>query len=902
MFELRGVVGRLAGAIADGEPIAWNEIPLLGSSAHERALVDRLRDISLLARESEHIRFARIADDGAPSLLWTTVSLVVAAEVLIALGLLPRLFALQLEPPIRSLLWFRVAVVASFAVAALFLTQGRSSDARARRLGYIYVLVAAAFAQSILSFAALHTDSTATVLFRGVFPEVFLPLAVWRFSVEFPRAKRFTTFDRVGDRIAIIMLAIGVFFCLNSWVFGWVGQPSSEPWRVLWLLRRSSAEVSVPFWLVTFTLMLLGLGASIWRMCLSTGSERQRVVLFLLALGLGLLPLFTVAVFRAESLLFRGLMASNGPTRRFVDGAVWVGLLSVPFSTAYAVIIRQVLDVRVVVRHALRYALARLTLVVIILAAVALPLWQIYQHRNQRIDDLLANWQSRLAIWILIAGAVLFVARERLLAVVDRVFMGQPVDHARTLAGTTGAISRGRTAREVAFEAARNLERTFAVSDVAILMRGSADGWQPLCGSAPPMPAETSLLALLSEVPAVALNHGGNLFNVLPPADQEWLLRTQFDVIARVPVAQQEIGGIVGIGCRATGASFSSDDLSLIAAIMTTAGLAIHRPWTDEQEAAARRTGDDVGAVECERCGIVGVAVTCGCGAPHRPALLPPKLEDRFAVVRRLGQGGMGVVYAGQDLRLGRPVALKTLPRVSSDAVTAMLAEAKAMALVDHSHLASIYSLEMWRDTPILVVEYLAGGTLADRLRGGPLSLKDGLAVGVDLSDALAALHDAGILHRDIKPSNVAFTKTGVLKVLDFGVARLLAHADINGAARSMPATARELSSTALAGTPLYLSPESLNGAAPDVAVDIWSAAVVTLEAIAGIYPFAGRTASDAIARVRDRAPDWRHCRERLTPAVAAVFDAALHPDVRRRPPTARVIASQLRAVAAQFT
>ena len=207
------------------------------------------------------------------------------------------------------------------------------------------------------------------------------------------------------------------------------------------------------------------------------------------------------------------------------------------------------------------------------------------------------------------------------------------------------------------------------------------------------------------------------------------------------------------------------------------------------------------------------------------------------------------------------------------------------MAQVEHQNIALIYSLENWQSPPVLVVEYLAGGTLADQLSGGPMPISDALRTGAAMADGLAALHAAGILHRDIKPTNVGYTRTGVPKLLDFGVARLLAHASSDGQGRppSGPG-AGSLSNTAVAGTPLYLSPEALNGESPTVRTDLWSLAVLLLEAIAGEYPFTGRSRADALARVAAHAPDWRRVRGRLAPPLAELFDLLFNSDLSRRP------------------
>ena len=159
-----------------------------------------------------------------------------------------------------------------------------------------------------------------------------------------------------------------------------------------------------------------------------------------------------------------------------------------------------------------------------------------------------------------------------------------------------------------------------------------------------------------------------------------------------------------------------------------------------------------------------------------------------YEIVAPLGAGGMGEVYRAHDTKLGRDVAIKVLPAAFTgdpERLTRFDAEARMLAALNHPHIGSIYGLEDAGGVPALVLELVEGETLADRLQRGPLAVHDALGVARQIADALDAAHQKGIVHRDLKPANIKITPAGVVKVLDFGLAK---------AAVGEPALARELS------------------------------------------------------------------------------------------------------------
>jgi len=236
-----------------------------------------------------------------------------------------------------------------------------------------------------------------------------------------------------------------------------------------------------------------------------------------------------------------------------------------------------------------------------------------------------------------------------------------------------------------------------------------------------------------------------------------------------------------------------------------------------------------------------------------------------YEVVGPLGAGGMGEVYRARDTRLNRDVALKVLPASfagDSERLARFAREAQVLASLNHPHIAAIYGLEEHDDVRALVLELVEGETLAARIGRGPIPVADALEIARQIAAALDAAHDQGIIHRDLKPANISLTKTGVVKVLDFGLAKLT---ESSAAAGSLPGSSLSptITSPALAthagmmlGTAAYMSPEQARGKEADRRADLWAFGCVLYEMLTGKQAFPGETVTDVIAAVVTKDPD----------------------------------------------
>jgi eukaryotic-like serine/threonine-protein kinase len=263
-----------------------------------------------------------------------------------------------------------------------------------------------------------------------------------------------------------------------------------------------------------------------------------------------------------------------------------------------------------------------------------------------------------------------------------------------------------------------------------------------------------------------------------------------------------------------------------------------------------------------------------------------------YEVVEQIGAGGMGVVYRARDQRLGRDVALKTLSRSFAgdpERRARFEREARLLAALNHPHIGAIYGLEDSGDTPALVLELVEGLTLQELIqrcagRGERMPLEEVVAVARQIADALEAAHEKGIVHRDLKPANVKVTPGGPVKVLDFGLGRVMDA--LAPTERSEDPTITSgggtLAGTVL-GTAAYMSPEQARGGFVDKRTDIWAFGCVLYEMIAGLRTFAGETVSDTLANVIAREPDWTRLPETTPPGIRRLLRRCLQKEARRR-------------------
>lgn len=852
----------------------------------------------------------------------------------------------------------------AFALGALVFLIGGRNDRRAFDLGVLYLLLAATFDNAPLrcwveaGSGQLPGGTLLPKLFEDLEVEAFLPLFLWRFALRFPHGHLGWYERRIGSAALLLTTWVGVvLFSVN--LFNAFQQIAGMPVpRIGTILDRDDGRLFLGF---VFTALVPGLGMIAWRLRGETGEDRRRVRLLLGALLLGFAPM-VLSIFGEFVIgaIMPQIGAAFASRRALLMALCFPFFWSVPFTSAYAVLVHQVLDLRLIARGIVSYVLARATVVALGAVPFGLMVWHLFEQRARPIGEVFSEGALLRLGFPAALGLAMLWFRRPILAALDRRFFREQVDARQILTELVQRIRTAGSPEDLANLILGGVDRALHLEHSALLLEDHRTGQlEDPRRRARRLDASSPLglkIAEASEPLEVDLENPRSPLVQLPEADRHWLADAELRLLVPIQAASGSLLGVIALGAKKNELPFLREDRRLLADVARTAALGLELQFSREREAARpieesaahddpsqaapERFGPAAEAArECPRCGGLFRAYLVYCGkCSHRleSAPIPYVLPGRYRFEQRLGLGGMGVVYRGTDLALGRPIAAKTLRRVSPEDAVRLRREARTAARFSHTHLAGVYGIETWLGTPIMIFEYLAGGTLADRLSKGPLSPLETVELGIAMAGALERLHEADILHRDVKPSNIGYSGEGVPKLMDFGIARapgskeresprigslplddldsnLLPPTWIGGRPGSTSGTSRKREATAtastastvshvMAGTLPYLAPEILNGGAPDEACDLWSLSVVLLECLLGRKVFSGEDDRQLSVRIQlVRVPDLAAERPDTPKALIELFRGTLHRARTRRPATARELARRLIEVREQL-
>jgi hypothetical protein len=848
---------------------------------------------------------------------WIVNAILLVAAVESLLGLILYCFGLpEIKPPSTLPLWLYAVEVTAFTSCSALLILGGRRDPRAIYLGGLLLTTATAYTNRLLNLPAGPLEPYLRPLvgmLALLFTESFQPFLIWAFVEDFPRGAVPFWRRKLSRQLQWVSLTIGCgLFFLNA--AGIV--PSIRHFEENGFLNNFLRLPTSHYWTVVFSLMLPALGLMAFNARFAEKPERRRVQIFLTGLVLGYGPIWLNPWLQGVSPAYKA-WRSDPVIQRYVLYFALTALSTVPVTTAYSVMVRKVLDVRLIIHKAVSYLLAKYT----ILSTLILPLGffasYLYAGRDQTLSELFRGYRLAGLAAFAVLWPTALMSRQKLLNGLDRAFFRDQYDSRVILSKLIEEASSATTVDELRTLLSRQIDRALHVtSDLFIF---DLDSHFVSVGQAlRPLSSTSQLAALLkAKVDPIEtdLETGGSWLQDLPETERQWLVDGTIHLLVPMHGWQGRLVGFLALGPKRSELPFSSTDRQLLAVLAASTVLAVENKSnrssgtstvTEPAHSAGKLTEGP--ANECVQCGLVQANnnFCLHCGGVTEKAVLPIVLSGKYRIERRIGAGGMGVVYRATELELKRPVAVKTLPRVSADGCVRLRREARSMVRVTHPNLAIVWTTETSQGIPALILELLDGGTLHDRLKKKPLPIDEALQLGLCLTGALKSLDDAGMLHGDIKPSNIGFTGTSVPKLLDFGLAHIIrdvipeVHSSVSGGAGNHTGTTSTASLISvgrggrIAGTPAYLSPEVIDGGAQDGSLDVWSLVVTLYEAICGHNPFASPSIRTTFERIRKPAPDIRDYLPECPAGVAEFFTISLSMKRKLRPLTADQLAASL--------
>ncbi|PWT92911.1 MAG: hypothetical protein C5B55_05465 [Blastocatellia bacterium] len=270
----------------------------------------------------------------------------------------------------------------------------------------------------------------------------------------------------------------------------------------------------------------------------------------------------------------------------------------------------------------------------------------------------------------------------------------------------------------------------------------------------------------------------------------------------------------------------------------------------------------------------------------HVNTIHPNTMLAHYEIISQIGAGGMGEVYQARDGKLNRLVAIKVLLSAfaqDEERLIRFKREAQVLASLNHPNIAAIYGLEESEGIRALVMEFVDGQTLADRIAPGPIPLDEALVIAKQIAEALEAAHERGIIHRDLKPANVKVSPEGTVKVLDFGLAKIFETEPEATDLSHSPTLIKGTQAGVILGTAAYMSPEQAKGKLVDKRSDVWAFGCVLFEMLAGKQTFTGETLTDLLAAVVRSEPDWDALPAATPSSIRQLLRRSLNKDPKQR-------------------
>ncbi len=570
-----------------------------------------------------------------------------------------------------------------------------------------------------------------------------------------------------------------------------------------------------------------------------------------------------------------------------------------PVCFAYSILRHRLLDIRVIIRQGLQYALARGALLSIVPILGVILISDLLMHGDQPLIAIL-----EMRGWIYLGLGVAAIAahsqRHRWGEAIDRRFFREHHDVRHVLRDVAAEAGRARNFSREAVSVVTRLEAVFHPEFVAILERKQGEPAFRSISSAPgdrspqAIPEESTIVGMLrgsGDALEVLLGESERLQRQLPRCEIQTLRQDRIELIVPIGMTSGNNEALMVLGMKRSEESYTREDRDMLSAIAANLELLLVRP-----EILSARTPEQF--EECPQCGTCYPTGTPSCGKENGKLVhvrMPRILAGRYQMERRLGRGGMGAVYEATDSALGRRVAVKVIreDRLNSPAAAQRFhREAHAAAAFAHPNVVTVYDYGVEAGTrAFLVMELLQGRTLRDELHCSKrLDADRTIRIFRGICSAVEAAHLRHLIHRDLKPENFFLSQRAdglseLVKVLDFGIAKFLPDSEDT---EDMPPTG-ETDAGILVGTPGYMSPEQLLGETPAVSWDLWALAVTAYETLTGKLPFpvATRTQWRKAVLVGEHTCLREHLPEPPPDAWEEFFASSLASDRAMRPQSA---------------
>ncbi len=789
------------------------------------------------------------------------------------------------------------------------------------------VLLGASFLEPNALLVADLSSRNAIVFLWAAFPRHLTFLWLISFASLFPLnvwATRLSRYSRHTIATLAVVQAIVTTVCQVPGTLDRLPVPAQA--AIVGIDRR-----------VTLFVFLLGFGTALglaavqvrqYRQQRMAAETRRRADVVGTAFLLGIVPPLLLAIVQTLALIATGRQLLTP----LVMVLSYLPMLLIPLGLSYAFLAPRVESVGILVRKAALFGFAEKTVRVVALLPLAGLAFYLWMHRQSRLDQLIAA--HPLPLVAAVGASILgLTTADRARTAVERLFFRRKSDAARTLRGLAEKARGARDVGELAELLTSESDEALGLESAALFVRDAgSDSYSCEGKSLPSLEGASAIAeaALLAGGPLqVDPDDPASPLHGLSELERHWLEAARARLLVPLTGAGGNLLALLVLGEKRSELPFDHEDEQLLAAAAASAGLALENQILRSSGASggdrsSRDTTADYEPAEpksevglfCRKCGRIfapGTGALCSDDDTQlEPAPVPHLLAEKYRFEKRIGAGGMGVVYRARDVSLARDVAIKVLPGVSHQAVRRLRREARAAARLIHPNLGLIFAAESWRGTPMLVLEFLDGGTLEDRIECGLIPAPDVVHWGIQLADALEAAHAQGLLHRDVKPSNIGFTTRGVPKLFDFGLVRLLddsVSAASDEVRSGLPAAIEPLDSAAsgsftltasgrVAGTAAYLSPEAVQGQLPSPGFDVWGLTITLYEALTGENPFAVAPAERAFNLILTvPLPDLRILRPDCPESLAAFFQVALSKFPDERPSTARELRQRLAAL-----